>query len=164
MNRRKFLTRLSLTLGGAALLASYPLWIERRIVLVNTYRIPVPRLPGAFSWVQTGSPDRPSLWISGFSGISAIGGEAGQPHSEGCHHLHRRYCGCTQFIPSDRSGMAALVSPSGAGRGLFRSRQSRPLGGRGPVPVLASAHRTGSLQKSGLFHTGRTAALDGRDR
>ncbi len=48
MNRRKFLTRLSLTLGGAALLASYPLWIERQIVLVNTYRIPVPRLPRAF--------------------------------------------------------------------------------------------------------------------
>ncbi|MFP4350537.1 MAG: metallophosphoesterase [Desulfococcaceae bacterium] len=48
MNRRKFLTRFTLTLGGAALLASYPLWIERQIVLVNTYRIPVPRLPGAF--------------------------------------------------------------------------------------------------------------------
>jgi predicted MPP superfamily phosphohydrolase len=34
--------------SGAALLASYPVFIERSLVQVNNYRIPVPRLPPAF--------------------------------------------------------------------------------------------------------------------
>lgn len=48
MNRRAFLSYTAATLGGAALLASYPVWIERGIVMVDTYRVPVPRLPKAF--------------------------------------------------------------------------------------------------------------------
>lgn len=45
MNRRKFLT----ILGGAAVLsASYPVLIERNIVLVNRYRVLVRDLPASF--------------------------------------------------------------------------------------------------------------------
>jgi predicted MPP superfamily phosphohydrolase len=47
LNRRTFLKFGALT-GGAAALASYPLFIERSLVQVNDYRVPVPRLPEAF--------------------------------------------------------------------------------------------------------------------
>ena len=46
MNRRRFL-KLSL-FGGFAALVSYPVFIERNIVLVNRYRIPVAGLPPSF--------------------------------------------------------------------------------------------------------------------
>ena len=48
MNRRKFL-KMACFGGAAALLASYPVWIERHLVQVNHYRIPVPLLPSAFN-------------------------------------------------------------------------------------------------------------------
>ena len=48
--RRRFLTY-SLY-GGAALLAAYPLVVERYLFQVNTYRIPVPRLPPALSGLR----------------------------------------------------------------------------------------------------------------
>ena len=47
MNMRSFLSRLYLG-GGALLAASYPLVIERLSLQINTYRIPVRRLPQAF--------------------------------------------------------------------------------------------------------------------
>ncbi len=48
MNRRRFLT-LGAAVGGAGLLtASYPVFIERYLILINRYRITVPRLPAAF--------------------------------------------------------------------------------------------------------------------
>jgi predicted MPP superfamily phosphohydrolase len=47
MNRRHFL-KLACYGGAAALLASYPVMIERYLVQINHYRIPVPRLPKAF--------------------------------------------------------------------------------------------------------------------
>ncbi len=48
ISRRRFLKWA--TYGGAvALLASYPVFIERYIVLINRYRIPVPNLPAAFA-------------------------------------------------------------------------------------------------------------------
>ncbi len=47
MNRRKFL-KLACYGGVAALLASYPVFIERNLVQINTYRIPVPSLPKSF--------------------------------------------------------------------------------------------------------------------
>jgi predicted MPP superfamily phosphohydrolase len=47
VNRRQFLKGLSIG-GAAALVASYPLVIERFTVLVNTYSIHVPDLPKAF--------------------------------------------------------------------------------------------------------------------
>lgn len=46
-NRRTFL-KFGALAGGAAFLASYPVFIERSIVQVNNYRIPVARLPAAF--------------------------------------------------------------------------------------------------------------------
>jgi uncharacterized protein len=48
MNRRKFLT---IACYGCAsvLLASYPVFIERNLIQINRYRIPVPHLPEAFS-------------------------------------------------------------------------------------------------------------------
>ncbi|GBC63305.1 metallophosphoesterase [Desulfonema ishimotonii] len=47
MDRRSFL-KLALTGGMSALAASYPVFIERQLVRINTYKIPVPRLPEAF--------------------------------------------------------------------------------------------------------------------
>ena len=47
MNRRSFL-KLGCYGGAAALLASYPVFIERNWVQINHYRIPVPHLPEAF--------------------------------------------------------------------------------------------------------------------
>ncbi len=48
MNRRKFL-KLAYFGGVAALLASYPVFIERNLVQINTYRISVPSLPKSFN-------------------------------------------------------------------------------------------------------------------
>lgn len=48
MTRRQFL-RLGGILGAAGLFASYPVFIERYLILTNYYRIPVPNLPLAFS-------------------------------------------------------------------------------------------------------------------
>jgi uncharacterized protein len=47
INRRTFL-KFGLLGGGAALLASYPIFIERYIVQVNKYLIPISRLPKSF--------------------------------------------------------------------------------------------------------------------
>jgi predicted MPP superfamily phosphohydrolase len=47
ITRRQFLKSVSIG-GAAALVASYPVVIERFTVLVNTYSIPVPDLPSAF--------------------------------------------------------------------------------------------------------------------
>ena len=47
LTRRQFLKRCAF--GGAGLLlASYPVFIERYLIQINTYRIPVPNLPAAF--------------------------------------------------------------------------------------------------------------------
>ena len=48
ITRRQFLKRACL-LGSIGLLASYPIFGERYIVLTNTYRISVPNLPKAFT-------------------------------------------------------------------------------------------------------------------
>lgn len=48
MNRRNFL-KIGCFGGAAALLASYPVFIERSLVQINNYRIPVPFLPKAFN-------------------------------------------------------------------------------------------------------------------
>ena len=47
MNRRKFL-KISLIGGVTALLGSYPVLIERNIVQVNRYKIPIANLPSSF--------------------------------------------------------------------------------------------------------------------
>jgi len=46
-NRRTFL-KMALYGGAATLLGSYPVFIERNIVRVNRYKIPIPDLPPAF--------------------------------------------------------------------------------------------------------------------
>ena len=48
MSRRRFLKGLG-ALGTVGLVASYPVMIERYLIVVNRYRIPVPRLPPAFA-------------------------------------------------------------------------------------------------------------------
>ena len=48
ISRRRFLKLFGYT-GALGLVASYPVFIERYIVLTNTYRIPVPNLPKVFS-------------------------------------------------------------------------------------------------------------------
>jgi predicted MPP superfamily phosphohydrolase len=48
MNRRKFL-KIACYGGVAALFASYPVFVERNLVQINNYRIPVPSLPKSFS-------------------------------------------------------------------------------------------------------------------
>jgi len=48
ISRRRFL-KLTGCLGALGLAVSYPVFIERYIVLTNTYRIPVSNLPKAFS-------------------------------------------------------------------------------------------------------------------
>jgi predicted MPP superfamily phosphohydrolase len=48
MTRRQFL-RYGGILGAVGLVASYPVFIERYLIQVNRYRIPVPNLPQAFS-------------------------------------------------------------------------------------------------------------------
>lgn len=48
ISRRQFLRRGGL-LGASALLASYPVFIERYLIQTNYYRIAVPNLPDAFS-------------------------------------------------------------------------------------------------------------------
>ena len=47
ITRHRFL-RLAYSFGAAAFVATYPVLIERYLVLTNTYRIPVPHLPEAF--------------------------------------------------------------------------------------------------------------------
>jgi Predicted phosphohydrolases len=47
MNRRTFL-KFALSRGALALVGSYPIFIERNIVLLNRYKIPVDNLPSAF--------------------------------------------------------------------------------------------------------------------
>lgn len=51
ITRRQFLKR-AFSFGSLGLLASYPLFIERYIVLTNVYRIAVPNLPKAFSGLR----------------------------------------------------------------------------------------------------------------
>ncbi len=51
ITRRQFLKRFS-SFGAFGLLASYPVFIERYIVLTNVYRIPVSNLPRAFSGLR----------------------------------------------------------------------------------------------------------------
>lgn len=48
ITRRHFLKRLW-SVGSLGLVGTYPLFIERYIVLINTYRITVPNLPKAFT-------------------------------------------------------------------------------------------------------------------
>lgn len=48
ISRRRFLKLAGYT-GGLGVVASYPVFVERYIVMTNTYRIPVPNLPRAFS-------------------------------------------------------------------------------------------------------------------
>jgi len=52
MNRRTFLKRAGYGCATAALLASYPVFIERNLVMVNHYQIPVPVLPPAFNGLR----------------------------------------------------------------------------------------------------------------
>ncbi|NNK96495.1 MAG: metallophosphoesterase [Desulfobacterales bacterium] len=47
MNRRKFI-KLAGSSGALTLLASYPIFLERNLVLVNRYKIPIPDLPTSF--------------------------------------------------------------------------------------------------------------------
>ncbi len=47
MNRRQFL-KLSLLSGTAALMGSYPILLERNIVHINHYKIPITDLPPSF--------------------------------------------------------------------------------------------------------------------
>ncbi|HMK56412.1 MAG TPA: metallophosphoesterase [Dissulfurispiraceae bacterium] len=51
LTRRQFLQRASI-FGSMGLVASYPVFIERYIVLTNFYRIYVPNLPAAFSGLK----------------------------------------------------------------------------------------------------------------
>jgi len=51
MNRRTFL-KLGIWGGIGALISSYPIFIERYIILVNTYKIPVPNLPTEFNKIR----------------------------------------------------------------------------------------------------------------
>ena len=51
ITRRQFLKR-ACAFAGIGLAASYPSFIERYIILTNTYRIPVPNLPSAFSGIR----------------------------------------------------------------------------------------------------------------
>ena len=51
MNRRGFL-RWGGMVGAAGLLASYPVFIERYLILTNHYLVPVPNLPQAFSGLR----------------------------------------------------------------------------------------------------------------
>ena len=48
INRRSFLKSLLWT-GGTLLMASYPLFIERQLVQINHYRVPIAKLPAAFN-------------------------------------------------------------------------------------------------------------------
>ena len=48
MNRRKFLKR-GLLLGGGLLVSSYPFLIERYLIQINTYKIPIKNLPLEFN-------------------------------------------------------------------------------------------------------------------
>lgn len=47
MNRRSFL-KLALSTGAAVLVGSYPIFIERNLVQLNRYKIPIPNLPLSF--------------------------------------------------------------------------------------------------------------------
>jgi uncharacterized protein len=51
ISRRNFLKR-ACRLGSLGLLASYPIFIERYIVLTNSYRVSVPNLPESFSGLR----------------------------------------------------------------------------------------------------------------
>ncbi len=53
MNRRTFL-KFALYAGATALLGSYTVLIERNIVLVNRYKIPIANLPPSLSLVLSG--------------------------------------------------------------------------------------------------------------
>jgi predicted MPP superfamily phosphohydrolase len=48
MSRRRFL-KLACSVGGLGLVACYPVFVERYIIVVSHYRIPVLNLPGAFA-------------------------------------------------------------------------------------------------------------------
>ena len=48
ISRRRFI-KLACATGALGLVASYPVFIERYIIVVNRYRIPVPNLPDAFA-------------------------------------------------------------------------------------------------------------------
>ncbi|MCX7092786.1 MAG: metallophosphoesterase [Methylobacter sp.] len=47
MNRRSFL-KLALSTGAVVLVGSYPIFIERNLVQLNRYKIPIPNLPLSF--------------------------------------------------------------------------------------------------------------------
>jgi len=51
ITRRRFL-KLAGGAGAVGVAASYPVFVERYIVLTNTYRIPVPNLPPAFAGLR----------------------------------------------------------------------------------------------------------------
>lgn len=51
ISRRRFL-KMTGSLGALGLCSSYPLFIERHLVAINTYRVPVPGLPAAFAGLR----------------------------------------------------------------------------------------------------------------
>lgn len=48
IDRRHFIKRVGIGSAAAAIAASYPLFIERQMIHINTYRVPVPHLPPSF--------------------------------------------------------------------------------------------------------------------
>ncbi len=51
-SRRQFLKLGLYTAGAAAITGGYSFWLERNIISLNTYRIPVPGLPAAFEGLR----------------------------------------------------------------------------------------------------------------
>ncbi len=51
ITRRRFM-KLAGCIGAFGLVSSYPVFIERYVILTNTYRLPVPNLPRAFSGLR----------------------------------------------------------------------------------------------------------------
>ena len=49
ISRRRFLKKLGYGPGAVGLLASYPVLIERYIIVLNQYRLPVPHPPDVFA-------------------------------------------------------------------------------------------------------------------
>ena len=82
ISRRNFL-KLGVALGAFGLAGSYPVFIERYIVLINTYKISLPNLPKAFSGLRIvhltdlhyGFLVPPSFVRSVISRANALGGD-----------------------------------------------------------------------------------------
>ncbi|NLG28819.1 MAG: metallophosphoesterase [Chloroflexi bacterium] len=120
LTRRRFL-RLGVALGAGALVASYPVCIERSIVLTNHYRVAVPHLPLAFAGLRVvhltdlhyGPLVPLSLIRSVVARANALHGDLIVCTGDYVHHLRASQERTLELVDTVWQALAELTAPLG---------------------------------------------------